>query len=305
MANLLPSSAVLALAFAIVPLQAQDTGKPTRTVHVTVVDRAGSPLEGLGPADFSVKENGRSRTVVAAARTTAPLRIALMLDDSGEGLRSMREGAAAFITRLRGQASIALYTTAGRTLKVLDYTESTAALIGAVNQTFARNTPGGHLTDGIVAVANEFVATRSETPRRTVILSVGLEGVDFSEAKPVDVLAALQKSGAQLYMIRLGRPVMGQGNALEALRGESFADEQTRFNAVLGQVPPRTGGRIEQLAVHSGIPPLMTAIAEELAGQYAVTYAPADLTAVDARLEVSTTRRNVRVRAPTRVGPAR
>ena len=37
-----------------------------------------------------------------------------------------------------------------------------------------------------------------------------------------------------------------------AERGESMADEMTRFNAVLGQAPARTGGRIEQLASHSG-----------------------------------------------------
>ena len=138
---------------------------------------------------------------------------------------------------------------------------------------------------------------------RPVIMSVGVEGDDFSQAKPADVLAMLQRSRTQLYMVRLGQPIVGQSNPVAANRGESMADEMTRFNAVLGQAPARTGGRLEQLASHSGIPRQMAGMAAELAGQYEVTYEGANLAAPDLKLEVSTSRRGVKVRAPQRVGP--
>ena len=273
-----------------------------RTVYVTAVDDKGAPMPGLTSADFAVKEDGKTRTVVAVAPSTAPLTIALMIDDDGLGLQSMREGAAAFAERLRGRASMALFTTNGRTLKVQDYTESFPALFGAINKVYARNAQGAFLIDGIVAVTRDFA---THEVRRPVIMSVGVEGPDFSQSQPADVVADLLRTRTQLYMVRLGRPVIGQGNTMSADRGESLADEQTRFNAVLGQAPPRTGGRIEQLASHVGIPRMMVAMATDLLSQYELTFASGSATAKDVRLEVTTNRRGVKVRAPTRTGTFR
>jgi VWFA-related protein len=279
--------------------QTPNTPAGSRTICVTAIDDRGAPVAGLTAADFVVKESGRTQPVLGATPATTPLTLALMIDDSGVGLQSMREGAAALITRLRGLATIALITTGGRNITLVDYTDSTAALMTGLNRVYSRNVTGAFLTDGIVAATEQF-SKREVT--RPVIVSMGVEGEDFSAVRPAEVLAALQRTRTQVYLVRLGRPIIGRSNALGAERGESLADEQTRFNAVLGQAPSRTGGRIEQLALHSGIPRLMSAIAEELAGQYEVTYATQQPAGVDLRLEVSTPRRGLKVRAPTRVG---
>lgn len=276
-----------------------------RLVIVTAVDRRGAPVAGLTGADFRVRENGRDRPVLDATIATTPMTIALMIDDNGVGLQSIREGAARFVSRLSGRATIALFTTSGRTLRSLDYTDSTASLIGAINKTYARNTPGSFFTDGIVDVANELRAVEA---RRPVIVSIGVEGQeDFSDTRPPDVMAALQRSGAQVYLIRLGTPTIPQHpDALSPYpRDDSLLDEQVRFNAVLAQAPARTGGRIEQLMIHSGIPQMMEALAAELLAQYELTYATADPTGVDLRFEVSSSQRDVRVRGPQRIGPPR
>ena len=298
---LLVAAAVATSPHATARLTAQAPATPagSRTIYVTAVDDNGTPVPGLTATDFVIKENGRTQQVIGASPATTPLTVALMIDDSGLGLQSMREGAAAFVTRLRGLATIALITTGGRNITLVDYTDSTATLMAGLNRVYSRSVTGAFLTDGIVAATEHF--TRREVAR-PVIVSMGVEGEDFSEVRPAEVLAALQRTRTQLYMVRLGRPLIGRSNALAAERGESLADEQTRFNAVLGQAPSRTGGRIEQLALHSGIPRLMSAIAEELAGQYEVTYATQQPAGIDLRLEVSTPRRGVKVRAPTRVG---
>ena len=166
-----------------------------RTVYVTAVDDKGAPVPGLTSADFAVKEDGKTRTVVAVAPSTAPLTIALMIDDDGLGLQSMREAPAAFAERLRGRASLALFTTNGRTLKVQDYTESFPALVGAINKVYARNCAGAFLVDGIVGVTRDF-GTREV--RRPVIMSVGVEGPDFSQSQPADVVADLLRTRTQL-----------------------------------------------------------------------------------------------------------
>jgi len=271
----------------------------TRTVLVTAVDGKGVPVTDLTAGDLTLKEDGKTRKVTTIAAASAPLMVVLMIDDSGLGLQSIREGAAAFVTRLQGRAAVALVTTGGRNVKVLDFTDSTATLMAGINRIFARNAPGGFLVDGVLMAATELGRLEAARP---VIMSVGVEGDDFSQAKPADVIATLQRSRTQLYMVRLGQPVVGRSNPMAAERGESMADEMTRFNAVLGQAPARTGGRIEQLASHSGIPTQMAAMAAELASQYEVTYEGANLATPDLKLEVSTSRRGVRLRAPQRVG---
>jgi VWFA-related protein len=281
-------------------VRAQQTATAaTRTVFVTALDNRGAPVPGLTAADFAVKEDGQARPVVAAGPTDAPLVVALLIDDSGLGLQSIREGAAAFVTRLRGVAQIAIITTGGRNVALVDFTTNTNLLLSAINKIYARNVSGAFLTDGILEVARVFGQREAERP---VIVSMGVEGSDFSEARPADVLAALQRTRTQLYMVRIGTTVLGQSNPAAANRGESLADEQTRFNAILGQAPPRTGGRIEQLSSHVGIPVRMEAIAAELAAQYEMTYSTTQTNGTDLRLEVSTSRRGVRVRAPQRVG---
>lgn len=280
----------------------QAAATATRTIFVTAVDRDGAPVAGLTATDFVVEEDGRERPVTAAAPATGPLQVALMLDDSGLGLQSIREGAAAFVRRLQGAAEIAIITTGGRNIVLADFTTNTNLLLAAVNKVYARNLSGAFLTDGFLEVARVLGQREAQRP---VIVSVGVEGEDFSTARPADVLAALLRTRTQLYMVRIGRPVIGQSNPAAANRGESLADEQTRFNAILGQAPPRSGGRIEQLTSDVGIPVRMDAIARELTAQYALTYTTDEPDGVELRLEVSTPRRGVRLRAPQRVGQPR
>ena len=274
----------------------------TRRIFVTALDNRGTPVTDLTAAEFVVKEDGRERPIVSAAPATAPLQIALMIDDSGLGLQAMREGAAAFVRHVQGVAEMAVITTGGRNIVLSDFTTDTDQLIATVNRIYARNLTGAFLTDGFLEVARVFGQREAQRP---VIVSVGVEGEDFSAARPADVLAALLRTGTQLYMVRIGRPVLGQSNPAAANRGESLADEQTRFNAILGQAPPRSGGRIEQLTSDVGIPVRMQAIARELTSQYEVTYTTDKPDGVELRLEVSSPRRGVRLRAPQRVGQPR
>lgn len=305
MTKLLSALAIAGLGLAAsstAPAAQVSLGQDQRSVFATVVDDKGAPVTGLTPADFVVKEDGKVRPIVAAAPATTPLTVALMIDESGVGLQSIRQGAAAFIDRLRGKGTFAIFKTSGRTIKLQDYTDSPGTLIGAINKIFASNTPGAFLVEGLADVARDFGAREVKRP---VIMAVGNEGEDFSRSNPSDVVAALMRTNTQVYMVRLGRPIIGQSNPMAAERGESNADEQARFNAVLGQAPGRTGGRIEQLAVHTGIQRMMETMAAELAGQYEVTFTVGNPAARDVKLEVTTTRRGVKVRAPARTGTFR
>ena len=83
----------------------------TRTVYVTVVDGKNAPVAGVTAADLTVKEDGRPRAIDRVEIATAPMQIALMLDDGGVALGAIRQGARQFVERLQGKAAFMLITT--------------------------------------------------------------------------------------------------------------------------------------------------------------------------------------------------
>lgn len=289
------------LAFGLAHTSASQSAGP-RTIYVSVVDGKGTPIPGLTPADFRLREDGKPRLVETAEVSRAPLSVALMLDDSGRAIQAIREGAARFVGRLQGVAETSITTTGGRNIRVLGPTSSTPQLVAAVNKVFARNQSGAYLVEGLAEAARDFTAREVTRP---VIVSVANEGDEFSNLRAPDALAAIQRSGAHVYLVRLGTPVIGASNPVGMLRGESNADEATQANSVFAQAPARSGGSIDQLNSYVGIPGVMERIAIELLGQYAITYTSADLTARDLRLQIETTRAGAKVRAQTRVGGPR
>src|SRR5690606_22313490 len=149
---------VAALGFTTVDRLAAEPQTPpaTRRIFVTAVDNRGAPVADLTAADFVVEEDGRERPIVSAAPATAPLQVALMIDDSGLGLQAIREGAAGFVRQVQGAAEIAIITTGGRNIVLSDFTPDTDRLIATINRIYARNLTGAFLTDGFLEVARVF-----------------------------------------------------------------------------------------------------------------------------------------------------
>jgi hypothetical protein len=70
---------------------------------------------------------------------------------------------------------------------------------------------------------------------------------------------------------------------------------------VMGDGPRHSGGRIEQVGNGNGIIPAAIRIAESLQTQYVVTYTIPDGTSLSDRIAVSTSRKGIRLTAPTRI----
>lgn len=292
---------VLAWCLALVCFAAASPGAwqgSPRTIYVTVLDGKGVPVPDLTAADFVVKEDGKARDIVTAAVSTTPMQIALMLDDSGLALGAIRQGAGQFIQTLQGKADFKIITIGGRNLTLVDYTRDPRPLYEGLQKMLTRNASGTYLLDGFVEVTQTFLTFKAPRP---VIVAVATEGEDFSNVRPEVVLDAIQKSSARLYYIGLGPPVT-QGNrpAYTAERNaDSTVEEAGNKNTVLGAAPKNSGGRSDQALQPSGVTAIMKQIADELAGQYQITYTS---DAAEAKLSVETTRKNVKLRAPARVG---
>jgi hypothetical protein len=286
---------VLAL-FVMTPAAAPQEGR--RTIHVTVVDRAGMPVAGLTAADFTVKEDGRTRTIERAEPATDPMQIALLLDDGGPSLGAIRQATGQFVERLQRRAVFSLTTTGGQPQERVRPTDDPRVVYEALQRTFANASRTTQLLDAIVESARDFVRRRAVRP---VIVAIVSEGAEQSSSRADVVLQAIQQSGAVFYYIGLGAPVIsGTRPSSDVSRAADSTDhESVQRNIVIGSAPKNSGGRSEQVLQAAGILPLMLEFATELTGQYAITY---QTNAAEARLEVTTTRDRVRLRAPARVG---
>src|SRR4051812_26804501 len=60
-----------------------------RTLFVSAVDDKGEPVEGLGPTDFVIREDGLRREVLRVSRATEPIDIALLVDTSASAVNAI------------------------------------------------------------------------------------------------------------------------------------------------------------------------------------------------------------------------
>jgi VWFA-related protein len=260
-----------------------------RQIYVSVLDQKGAPLAGLAAADFIVREDGTAREVLEAGPASAPLHIALLIDDSQAAssmIQPLRQGLTAFIDLMADKAEIALITFGERPTTLSEYSRSTAELKRAVGRIFARPGSGPYLLDAIVDAARGL--SRRET-ERAVIVAITIEGIEFSNRLYQGVLEELEKSGAALHVLAIGTP---SGSLDDAMRNRGV---------VLAEGTGRTGGRRDQLLSEIALPDRLKALAAELSNQYAVTYARPETLVPPETLEVSVDRPGLTVRAPRRL----
>ena len=269
-----------------------------RTIYVTALDVNGRPVPLLNADDFRVKEDGRVKKVVQAQPATEVMHIALLLDDGGPSLAAMRQATGQFVERLQRKAEFSLTTTAGQPQARVRLTADPREIYNGLLGTFANSAPTTQFLDALLESVRNHISRKAVRP---VIVAIVSEGEQLSSLRATVVLDALQQSGAMFYYIGLGMPVTtGTRPPPGSFRAaDSTESEAVQRNTVVGSGPKNSGGRSEQVLLPNGIEPLMLSFAAELAGQYAVTY---ETYANRARLEVTTSRPGVRLRAPLRVG---
>jgi VWFA-related protein len=263
----------------------------TRRVYVSVLDNKDAPVDGLGIADFTVREDGVAREVVKVDRATAPLDLLLLIDDSealNPALQPMREGITKFIDKLQGHGTLGVMTFGERPTTIVKPTTDAAALKRGTGRIFARSGAGGYLLEAIQEASRDFAHRKAE---RAHIVVVWMQGVEFSNQQYDTVLKDLDASGATLHVLEVGLP------------NTSRTDEMRNLNMVIAEGTKRTGGRRDQVLAESGVAESLPRVADDLLAQYVVAYGHPDTLIPPEKLQVTVNRPGLTVHAPTKVAP--
>jgi hypothetical protein len=282
------------------PLQQQ-----SRIVHVSVVDKTGGPVTGLQAADVEVKLAGKSQEVVSVQPAVAPLRVSVLVADAGTGV--FQVGLAHFIDKLLGRAEVALTSIIVQPEKLIGYSTDVGALTMAVRRLGRRGQPqpGAQLMEALQDATREVARETSRTV--IVVLRVGVE--DASSIPPNDVREDLRRSGALLYVLSTvgaHRPAPPQARGTDPvsvqqgqLRDAELADGAFALAQVLGDGAKESGGRHDEI-VSTTLVTAMEQLGDELVNQYEITYRGPAGKSGD-KLSVTSKRKGITVRAPTRV----
>jgi hypothetical protein len=261
-----------------------------RTVYVTVVDGNGSPVTDLTAADLVVKEGGKEREIVKAARASTKMRLTIAVEERLMADAAVRQGMFAFMKRVIDTAEVRLVTIGLRNHTAADYTTALDALVTAINNLTLNPRPESQVAEGVLEVATEFAATKTDRPVLVVLaFSGGQAGVD-----PRNVLEKVRQSGMTMSVVTL---MAGGADA----GGVGAMSDQSGREQILGDGPKQSGGRRIEVPSTGAFPKALQQIADDLLAQYAVTYTFPDGVKPDKRFSISSKRRGVTLRAPSAI----
>jgi hypothetical protein len=261
-----PAAVLLLILLCAAPrLHAQAT---ERALYVSALDKTGSPVPELRPADITVREDNVAREVLAIVPATEPMQIAVLVDNSQAAapfIRDYREALTALVNGLTGDArpgmrnEVAIITVADRPTVATDYTVNRDVLVKSVQRIFSSTDSGTYLLDAIAEVGEGMALRRSPRP---VMIAITTEGPELSNRFYRQVLDTLQASGASLHVIVVGRPV-------------NLSNDRAQ---VISEGPRLSGGQYDNLLTSTALTNRLMRLAAELTQQFRVTYArPASL----------------------------
>ena len=257
-----------------------------RTAYVSVVDSKDAVVPGLGPADFTVREDDVAREVLRVSTAKEPAHIALLIDTSqaiDEHINDIRTALRDFVKHMGGRHEIALIGLGERPTVLADYTRDAARLEKAIGLVFPRAGSGTYIMEAIVEVADGL--ERRKAARGHMILYAA-RGPEFSERYSQNVLDALRESGATLHVLPLNRPGAAVGSR-----------EEQELQLTLANGTKMTGGRREDLLTSMALSARLQSVGSEIDSQYQVVYARPRKLIPPKSLEITVKKPDLTVRA--------
>lgn len=270
-------------------------GSRTVVVYALATGAQNAPVTDLTLADVTVKEDNRIREVTSVEPASAPLHVAVIVDDNGTGI--FRFGVSHFAQRVQDRAEMSLRVVNGQVRTLTEFTSDTRIWLAGISQLGVRpaTQDGGQLLEGIADAAKSFAAREA---RRPVILVLTVGGQEHSTLLGRDVLDQIHRSRAALYVLFSGNAAIRSQAA--ATRSADLLEGNHNLDEVLGDGPKQSGGRRRDIIATQALVTDVQQIATELSAQYAITYRRPAERNVPQRIQITVQRRGVNVVAPTR-----
>jgi hypothetical protein len=267
---------------------AQGTARQ-RTLFVSALAEDGTAVETLTPEDLVVREDGVAREVLKVTRSTEPVDITLLIDNSvasTRALQDMRLGLEKFVATFAGPHPITLMTVADRPTVQVGPTTGKAQLLRSVKRLFVQPDAGATTIEGIID-ASRAIAKRK--PARAAIIVVTSFGPEFSDRGFQFALDALAEAGATLHVLEL-----------QDTQQADTTDQNVRDrNIVVDRGTTETGGLRELLLTNLSITDALQKVGRAATTQFEVVYGRPDTLIPARQVEVFSARPAVRIRANT------
>jgi VWA domain-containing protein len=257
--------AALALALLQAPPAAAGEAETTRTVDFWVVGDKGEPVEGLGPGEVVVLEDGSARGVTQLARDTRPLTLAIILDTSAPLGTSFRlnivDPVTAFVRQLPEGTRYSIWTTGDRPTKIVDLTDDRGRAAAALRKVFPSG--GNTVLDALVEVAQDLGEREAERTAMVVVTGVG---IGFASHPRQYVVDEVRKRKVPVMAVQF------EERGSEEFQGAG-ADQVTRadYDYVLANLAK--SGVYERPLSSMGVKTALDKAVAALRGSYRATYA--------------------------------
>jgi len=283
------------------------SGPTTRTLFASVVAKDGTPVTDLTATEFEVKEAGKTHEITSAKLATMPLRVHVIVSDNGTG--AFQLGMLRMAQALIERSEFAFTSVLVQPERVMPFTRN-GELIGAGLQKLGRRGDGRGASQLMEAITDALkdIAAPGFHP---VLVVLRMGGESTSTLNHATIREALRTSGTTLYVIAragaskapigaAGVPSMSPEAAQQQGADADRNDALLNLNLVLGDGARESGGFQVETSLTSAVPAL-DALTAELKNQYQITYVLPAGTKPSDRVQVSTKRKNVTLRAPQKV----
>ena len=244
----------IACVVAVLVALAQTAWAQERQLFMLVTDRAGQPVADVTADEVVLEQEGSECTVKDVQLDAAPMKVALLVDNSDaaqQSLNSMRDGLAAFLDTLPAEHEVGLFTIAGQVRRRVDFTTDRENLKEQATGLFVDRNSGVVYLDGLVETWERRFEDEDLWP---VFVSLVYDGAEASRSVQDDEFN------------EFARDLVGRGATVHAIlvstRGGAI---QTTISTFLTQ---NTGGMYRALAAATALPETFTELAETMGAQY-------------------------------------
>lgn len=283
------------LASVSVPAARSQSNPRTRNVYVTVTDKSGAAARDLTPADFTIREDNQAREVLEVTQAKAPMRIALLVDNSQITTSVTNESRIAMsgfinaIFKASPDSTMAMWTFGDRPTLLEGFTNAAPMLARNAQKLFPMSGSGAYLTDAVLDAANAL--RKDPGPRQMIVVFVDESGEEFSNAGRAQVLDALRYSNAQLWVV-----------ALQGAATNTSTTEARDRAALIDEGSSSSGGNTLPLLNRLSLPTRMNELATLLINQVQITYGRPEQTVPPKKIDIQLLRKDLKMQAPRWAG---